>query len=68
MSGNFDVSILIVGFLVGAAPIAMLGRSLLEDHERRLVIPATIVSALCCGAVVSWALDAFVHFAQRSAP
>ncbi len=66
MPGNFDVPLLIVGFLVGAAPVVMLGRSLLEDHERRVVLPATIVTALLCGVIVSWALNSFVRFAQMT--
>jgi hypothetical protein len=59
---------LIVGFLLGAAPVIMLGRSLLEDHDRRIVLPATIVSALLSGVVVAWCLNYFVGFASKTGP
>jgi len=61
-----DPAIVIVGFLVGAAPVAMLGRSFLEDHDRRKVVPVTVAGALVCGVVVAWSLNEFVHFAQMT--
>jgi predicted benzoate:H+ symporter BenE len=66
MPGNISMVLLTVGFIVGAAPIVMLGVSLLEDHERRLVLPATIASALVCGALVAFSLNYFFHFANSS--
>ncbi len=68
MPGNIDVLLLTVGFIVGAAPAVMLGVSLLEDHERRVVVPAMVVSALLCGIVVAWSLNYFVHFARSTGP
>ncbi len=66
--GNVNAILLTVGFLVGAAPVVMLGVSMLEDHERRVVVPATIVSALLCGALVAFSLNFFVHYANANAP
>jgi hypothetical protein len=66
--GNVDAILLTVGFLVGAAPIVMLGISLLDDHERRVVVPATVASALASGVIVAWALNYFVHFARLAGP
>ena len=68
MPGNVDAVLLTVGFLVGAGPVVMLGISLLDDHERRAVLPATAVAALACGLAVAWAFDYFVHFASRTGP
>jgi hypothetical protein len=66
--GNVDAILLTVGFLAGAGPVVMLGISLLEDHERRIVVPATVASALVCGGIVAWALNYFVHFAGLTGP
>ncbi len=68
MPGNVNVTLLVVGFLVGAAPIVMLGASMLDDHERRIVVPVTAVSALLSGVAVGWALEYFVHFARSTGP
>jgi hypothetical protein len=68
MSGNVSVLLLAVGFIVGAAPVVMLGNSLLEDHDRRYVVPATIASALACGALVSFSLNYFFHYASMTGP
>ncbi len=64
MPGNIDLIVLAVGFALGAAPVVMLGNSLLEDHERRVVVPVTAVCALLSGAVVAWALNVFFYFAR----
>jgi len=64
--GNIDVIMLAVGFAVGAAPVVMLGNSLLEDHERRIVVPVTAACAVLSGAVVAWALNYFYHFARST--
>ena len=68
MPGNIDAVLLVVGFLLGAGPVVMLGVSLLDDHERRFVLPATAFSAIVCGAAVAWAFDYFVHFARATGP
>jgi hypothetical protein len=57
--GNIDLIVLAVGFA-----LVMLGNSLLEDHERRVVVPVTAVCALLSGAVVAWALNVFFYFAR----
>ena len=53
-----------VGFVLGAGCVTALGVSLLEDHDRRLIVPATAVTALACGLAVGWALNYFVHWAS----
>ncbi len=68
MPGNVSAILLTVGFIVGAAPVVMLGISLLEDHDRRYVVPATIASALACGALVSFSLNYFFHYASMTGP
>ena len=62
----FDIVLFSVGFIVGAACIIMLGGSLMEDHDKRIVVPATIVCALIGGGIVGWSLNYFFHFAQRA--
>ena len=59
-----DPVLFIVGFVVGGGCVIMLGRSLLDDHDRRIVIPATAVCALLCGGVVGWSFNYFFHYAQ----
>ncbi len=68
MPGNVDVVLFSVGFIVGAGCIVMLGGSLLEDHDRRIIIPATIASALICGGILGWSFNYFFHFAQLPGP
>ena len=56
---------------VGCVPSGgciMLGTSLAEDHDRRIIIPATIVSALLGGSLLGWGLNYFFHFAQMTGP
>jgi predicted benzoate:H+ symporter BenE len=53
------------GFVVGAACIVMLGTSMLTDHDKRYVLPATIAGALLSGAILGWCFNYFFHFAQR---
>jgi hypothetical protein len=65
MPGNIDVVIFATGFIVGAACIVMLGGSMLEDHDRRIIIPATIAGALLSGGILGWSFNYFFHFAQR---
>ena len=68
MPGNVDVILFLTGFVVGAGCCIMLGASLVEDHDRRIVIPATIVSALVSGGLLGWGLNYFFHFAQLTGP
>jgi predicted MFS family arabinose efflux permease len=68
MPGNVDALLTIVGFVVGAAPVVMLGLSLTEDYDRRRVLPITAVAAAISGIVVAWCLDYFFHFASRTGP
>jgi hypothetical protein len=62
---GFDPTLFVTGFAVGAGCIVMFGISLLEDHPRRFVLPATIAGALVCGGILGWSLNYFLHWAQR---
>ena len=64
MPGNVDLILFLTGFAVGAGSVAALGHSLLEDHDRRRVIPATVVSAVVFGLLVGWCLMYFAHWAK----
>ena len=66
MPGNVDAVLFTVGFIVGAACIIMLGGSMMEDHDRRIVVPATVVGAILSGGVCGWSFNYFFHFAQLS--
>jgi len=68
MPGNVDVVLFGTGFVVGAACVIMLGGSLAQEHDRRIVIPATIVGALISGGILGWSLNYFFHFAQQTGP
>jgi hypothetical protein len=60
---------LVIGFVIGAGYVAMLGRSFLDDHDRRIVVPVTAVGAVLAGLLAGWAFDFFVHYAsQRGGP
>jgi triosephosphate isomerase len=65
MAGNVDAVLFTVGFIVGAACIVMLGGSLLEDHDKRIVVPATVVGAIVGGGILGWSFNYFFHFAQQ---
>jgi hypothetical protein len=68
MPGNTDAVLFVVGFIVGAACVIMLGGSMLEDHDRRIVIPATVVGAILSGGIFGWCFNYFFHFAQLPGP
>jgi hypothetical protein len=53
------------GFIVGAGCIIMLGTSLIEEHGKRNILPATIAGAIVSGAILGWSFNYFFHFAQR---
>ncbi len=63
-----DPVLFVTGFIVGAGCIIMLGGSLMADHPKRIVVPATIAGALVSGAVLGWSFNYFFHFAQMSGP
>ena len=65
MPGNIDAVLSITGFVVGAACIGMLGQALLDDYDRRIVIPATIAGAIVGGGILGWSFNYFFHFAQK---
>lgn len=65
MPGNIDAILFVTGFVVGAACIIMLGVSMLEDHDRHFVLPATIVGAILSGGILGWSFDYFFHWSQR---
>jgi hypothetical protein len=65
MPGNIDAVLFITGFAVGAGCIVMFGIAMLEDHPRRIVLPATIAGALLSGSILGWSLNYFLHWAQK---
>jgi hypothetical protein len=65
MPGNIDVVLFGTGFIIGAGCVVMLGVSLLEDHDGRIILPSTIAGALLSGLVLGWSFNYFFHFAQR---
>ena len=65
MPGNIDVVLFGTGFIVGAGCVVMLGLSLLDDHDERIILPSTIAGALLSGLVLGWSFNYFFHFAQR---
>ena len=65
MPGNVDAILFTTGFVVGAACIVMLGVSLMEEHGRSRVLPATIAGAILCGGILGWSFNYFFHWAQR---
>ena len=64
MPGNVDFVLFTVGFCVGAGCFIMLGRSMMADHDKRMVVPATIVGALLGGGILGWSFNYFFHYAQ----
>ena len=65
MPGNIDAVLFITGFAVGAGCIVMFGIAMLEDHPRRIVLPATVAGALLCGGISGWSFNYFFHWAQK---
>jgi len=55
-----------VGFILGAGCVTALGMSLLEDHDRRVVLPITAVCAVVSGVLTAWAFNYFIHFASKT--
>jgi hypothetical protein len=66
MPGNVDVILFGTGFVVGAGCVVMLGTSLMSEHGKRFILPATIAGAILCGGVLGWSLNYFFHWAQQS--
>jgi hypothetical protein len=64
--GNVDLLLFVIGFAVGAGCMVALGLSFLEDHERRFVIPLTVLGATIGGLLAGWALSSFTHFARMT--
>jgi len=64
--GNTDLLLFVIGFGVGAGCMVALGLSFLEDHERRYVLPLTVVGAAIAGVLVGWAFSSFTHFARMT--
>jgi hypothetical protein len=62
----FDGVLFTVGFVVGAGCVIMLGGQLMEDHDKRIIVPATIVCALLGGGILGWSFNYFFHYAQQT--
>jgi 1,4-dihydroxy-2-naphthoate octaprenyltransferase len=57
----------VVGFVVGAATVAMTGKGFVEERGRRLV-PVVVLLAVLGGLVVGWALNAwndYIHIHRQ---
>lgn len=65
MPGNVDAVLFTTGFIVGAACVVMLGASMIAEHDRRIVIPATIAGALLGGSIIGWSFNYFFHYASH---
>jgi hypothetical protein len=65
MPGSVDPVIFTTGFVVGAACVVMLGGSLAQEHDKRIVVPFTILGALMSGGILGWSFNYFFHYAQR---
>jgi len=63
-----DPVLFVTGFIVGAGCITMLGGSLMADHPKRIVLPATIAGALVSGSILGWSFNYFFHYAQMAGP
>jgi len=60
----------VVGFVIGIALAAAVGQSLIEEHGRQRVLPYVLFSAIVLGAILAWALNAwisYVHLSQTGA-
>jgi small-conductance mechanosensitive channel len=60
----------VVGFIIGIALAAAVGGSLIQEHGRERVLPYVLFSAIVLGAILAWALNAwvgFVHLSQSGA-
>jgi ABC-type uncharacterized transport system permease subunit len=60
----FDPVLFIAGFIIGGGCIVMLGGSMMDDHDRRIVVPVTSVCALLVGGIVGWSFNYFFHYAS----
>jgi small-conductance mechanosensitive channel len=60
----------VVGFIIGIALAAAVGQSLIQEHGRQRVLPYVLFSAIVLGAILAWALNAwisYVHLSQSGA-
>lgn len=60
----------VVGFIIGIALAVAVGQSLIEEHGRQRVLPFVLFSAIVLGAILAWALNAwisYVHLSQTGA-
>lgn len=60
----------VVGFIIGIALAAAVGQSLIQEHGRQRVLPYVLFSAIVLGAILAWALNAwisFIHLSQSGA-
>ena len=60
----------VVGFIIGIALTAAVGQSLIEEHGRQRVLPYLLFSGIVLGAILAWALNAwigYVHLSQSGA-
>jgi hypothetical protein len=51
---------------LSAAMTVAVGRNLVAEHGRR-VIPILVVTAVCAGLLLGWALDGYIAYVRASA-
>ena len=56
-----------VGFAIAAMAGVALGGSLAAEYGRARVLPFAILGTIVCGAVLGWALNGWIAYAQASA-
>lgn len=56
----------VVGFIIGIALAVAVGQSLIEEHGRARVLPYVLFSAIVLGAILAWALNAWVSYVHLS--
>lgn len=56
----------VVGFIIGIAIAAAIGGSLIQEHGRQRVLPYVLFSAIVLGAILAWALNAWISYVRLS--
>jgi len=56
----------VVGFIIGIALAVAVGQSLIEEHGRQRVLPFVLFSAIVLGAILAWALNAWISYVHLS--
>lgn len=57
----------IFGFALAGIVAGMVGKPLVEEQGARRVLPILVPIALALGALLGWAIDAYLDYARASA-